>query len=233
MKKLLIVLCLILPLTLFAQEKNTDNTDYKYHLQGSHSFNFGVGFPNKINSGFTIAEQIGIDLNGSASPVYIIRYEYGLTPEIGIGAHLGYFTAKTPSFSEGTVTNIVNQLGEIVDDWGLCALQLFECDTITEMRDGGYDRYTVVTPGVRLAYHQQILENLDTYGSVVLGYNIIRSKRTGSDALDLTEFTNKIPPIAYFTSAGIRYYFSPQWAAYGEVGYGTMTIVNVGVTYRL
>lgn len=231
MKKLLIVLCLILPFTLFAQEK-TDELDYQYHLQGTHSFNLGVGFPNKINSGFNIVDQLGIDLNGGASPVYTVRYEYGLTSEIGVGAHLGYFTAKTPSFSEGTVTTIVDQLGGIVNDLGLCGL-LFECDTITESRDGGYDKYTVVTPGVRLAYHRQVVENLDTYASVVLGYNVIRSKRSGSDALDLTQFTNKIPTIAYFTSAGVRYYFSEQWAAYGEVGYGTMTIVNAGLTYRI
>ena len=232
MKKLLIAFCLIFPFALFAQEINTAELDYKYHLQGSHSFNIGVGFPNKINSGFTIADQLGIDLNGGASPVYTVKYEYGLTPEIGVGAHLGYFTAKTPSFSEGTVTTIVDQLGGIVGDLGLCGL-LFECDTITESRDGGYDKYTVVTPGVRLAYHRRVLENFDTYGSVVLGYNVIRSNRTGSDSLDLTEYTSQIPTFAYFTSAGARYYFSPKWAAYGEVGYGTMTVVNVGLTYRL
>lgn len=232
MKNLLLVLCLILPLALFSQEKTADDTDYKYHLQGSHSFNIGLGFPNKINSGFEIADQLGIDLNGGASPVYTVRYEYGLTPEIGVGAHLGYFTAKTPRFEEATVTTIVDQLGGIVGDLGLCGL-LFECDTITESREGGYDKYTVVTPGVRLAYHQRVMENLDTYGSVVLGYNIIRSQRNGSNSLDLTQFTNKIPTFAYFTSAGVRYYFSPQWAAYGEVGYGTMTSVNVGLTYRL
>jgi len=226
MKKLLIILYLILPFTLFAQEKNID-TEYKYHLQGSHSFNVGVGFPNLINSGFTVVNQLGIDLNGGASPVYTVKYEYGLTSEIGVGAHLGYFTAKTPSFSEGTVTTIVGQLG---GDLGLCGI-LFECDTM--FSEGGYDKYTVYTPGVRLAYHRQVVENLDTYGSVVLGYNVIRSKRSGSDALDLTQFTNQIPTFAYFTSAGVRYYFSQQWAAYGEVGYGTMTIVNVGLTYRM
>jgi len=232
MKKLLIAICLILPFALFSQEKTADDTDYKYHLQGSHSFNIGVGFPNKINSTFTVADQLGIDLNGGASPVYTVRYEYGLAPEIGAGVHLGYFTAKTPRFEEATVTTIVDQLGGIVNDLGLCGL-LFECDTITESRDGGYDKYTVFTPGVRFAYHQRVLENLDTYASVVLGYNVIRSKRSGSDALDLTQFTNKIPTFAYFTSAGARYYFSQQWAAYGEIGYGTMTFVNVGLTYRI
>jgi len=180
-----------------------------------------------------IADQLGIDLNGSASPVYTVRYEYGLTPEIGAGLHLGYFTAKTPRFAETTVTTIVDQLGGIVNDLGLCGLPLIQCDTITESRDGGYDKYTVLTPGIRLAYHQRVLEDLDTYASVVLGYNIIRSQRNGGESLDLTQFTNKIPTFAYFTSAGLRYYFSPQWAAYGEVGYGTMTIVNVGLTYRL
>jgi len=234
MKNLLILLCLILPFTLFAQEKTADDIDYKYHLQGSHSFHIGVGFPNKINSGFTIANQLGVDLDGGASPVYTIKYEYGLTPEIGAGLHLGYFTAKTPRIAdfEETVTTFVDQLGGIVDELGCL---LFECDTMTttESREGGYDKYTVLTPGIRLAYHQRVLENLDTYGSVVLGYNVIRKKRNGGSNLDLTQYTNKIPTFAYFTSAGLRYYFSPQWAAYGELGYGTMTVVNVGLTYRL
>lgn len=232
MKKLLFTFCLILPFTLFAQEKNANVSDYQYHQQGSHIFNIGVGFPNRINSGFTIANQLGIDLNGGASPVYTVKYEYGLTSEIGVGAHLGYFTAKTPRFESGTVTTIVDQLGGIVGDLGLCGL-LFECDTITESRDGGFDRYTVFTPGVRVAYHQQVLENLDTYASAVLGYNVIRSRRNGSASLDLTQFTNQIPTFAYFTSVGLRYYFSPKLAAYGEFGYGTLAVVNVGLTYRL
>lgn len=232
MKNLLTILCLILPFFLFAQERAANDTDYKYHLQGSHTFNVGAGFPNLINSSFMITDQLGFDLEGGASPVYTIKYEYGLTPEIGVGAHLGYFTAKTPRLEEGTVTTIVNQLGGIVDELGLCGL-LFECDTITESTDGGYDKYTVLTPGIRLAYHRQVLENLDTYGSVVLGYNVIRSRRNGDSGLDLTEYTNQIPTFAYFTSVGARYYFSPQWAIYGELGYGTLTVVNVGLTYRL
>lgn len=80
MKKLLLAFCLILPFVLFAQEK-TDELDYKYHLQGTHSFNLGVGFPNKINSGFTVIDQLGIDRCLAAEADFAAASE-SIAPEV-------------------------------------------------------------------------------------------------------------------------------------------------------
>lgn len=228
MKNILTFTALLFSFALFAQERTTDDLDYKYHQQGTHTINVGVGFPNLINSGFNIADQVGLEVNGGASPVFTIKHEYALTPEIGVGIHLGYFTAKTPKlegitqYFDGSGNTITQIACELIPD--LCT---------SETTGGGYDRYTVFTPGLRFAYHQPLLEQLDTYGSVVLGYNLINKKNKGGSGVDLTQYTNQIPTIAYFTGAGVRYYFSPQLAVYGEVGYGALTLVNVGATYRI
>lgn len=235
MKNILTFIALFLSFTLFAQQESTDELEYKYHIQGTHSFSLGAGFPNLVNSGFTVADNLGLYENdGGASPVFTIKHEYGLTPEIGAGIHLGFFTAKTPKKIAQQITQYTNQLGEIVPE-SICNLlgSLCSTETSTEAIEEGYDRYTVFTPGLRFAYHQRVMEQLDTYAHVVIGYNFITKKRDGSTGADLTDFLDVIPPFAYFTGAGARYYFSPQFAVYGEVGYGALTLVNVGATYRL
>lgn len=233
MKNTLTFIALLLSFTLFAQQETTGELEYKYHIQGTHNFSLGVGFPNLVNSGFTIADNLGLyESDGGASPVFTIKHEYGLTPEIGVGVHLGFFTAQTPKRLTQQITQYTNQLGEIIPE-ELCQILGALCTSETITEEGGYDRYTVFTPGLRFAYHQRVMEQLDTYAHVVVGYNLISKKRDGSTGADLTDFLNVIPPFAYFTGAGARYYFSPQFAVYGEVGYGALTLVNIGATYRL
>lgn len=240
MKNTWILCCLFaaccLPFVLTAQvEEIPEDELYHYHKQGSHSFNVGVGVPNLVATTFSAANLAGIDNDGGATPIFTIKYEYGLTEDIGAGIHLGYFTAKTPSLSDATntITTYLNDLGlPITED--ICNLlgPLCTTETTTETQEGGYDRYHVYTPGVRLAYHRKVMEKLDTYASVVGGYNVIKKKRAGSNDANLNAFGN-IPTFAYFTAAGARYYFSPKVAIYGEVGYGTLSVVNFGLTYRM
>lgn len=228
---LLAACCFTFDLNAQINEEIPEDELYKYHVQGSHSFNIGVGVPNLVSSSFTTADLLGFENDGGATPIFTVKYEYGITEDIGAGIHLGYFSAKTPKLSDGTVTTVVDQFGSVIEDFGLCGL-INICDTITTTQEGGYDRYNVYTPGIRVAYHRKVMEQLDIYGSVVGGYNVIKKKRTGSSDADLNLFGN-IPTFAYFTAAGARYFFSPKVAVYGEVGYGTLSVVNFGLTYRM
>ncbi len=231
-------------LQLFGQDEETKEPraeETYYHMKGSHSFNLGVGFPNLANTAFQIGEALGFENEGSASPVFTMKYEYGLTDELGIGMHLGYYTAKTPTTEAITEIIETSEIVDVIGDVG-CELGIpipgLECDTVfaTESVTTGstYQRVNATTLAGRFAYHRGNflgIEKLDMYGSIILGYSFIRRKTIGDADADFERF--KAPTFVYYTSAGGRYFFTPALAAYAEIGYGSLTVANVGLTYRI
>ncbi|MDR2679374.1 MAG: hypothetical protein LBC47_01035 [Tannerella sp.] len=90
-------------------------------------------------------------------------------------------------------------------------------------------RYNHYLLGVRGMFHYQFIENLDTYGGLMLYYDIERSTRKGD---------GKNPGLSigsifdYSLFAGARYYIKPKLGIYGEVGYG-ISYLSAGVTFKL
>ena len=96
---------------------------------------------------------------------------------------------------------------------------------------GGEWTYSYIVIGARGGYH--FLENndkLDAYAGVMLGYNIVSS--SASTTISGFSFSASGSYMIFGFYGGARYYFSPQFAAYGEVGYG-LGYVNVGIAYKL
>lgn len=239
MKTLLtLILCAFCLIGLQAQVDQTETTKNGrelgtfYHMKNSHSFNLGVGFPNLANTSFNIIEGLGGGDQGGASPNFTFKYEYGLTEELGVGLHVGYYTAKTPT----VVSNVLaGDVIGIIEDLA-CILDPSLCDTLYATEDGGsgFDRIHATTLGVRGAYHRNNfmgIERLDVYGTVLVGYSFLRTKRIGDANANVSE-TNP-PKFIYNTSAGMRYFFTPKIGMYAEVGYGSLTVVNMGMTYRI
>lgn len=233
------MLCACCCLVLQAQEGSEEKIPKKerdiatyYQMKGSHSFSVGVGFPNLANTSFNIVEGLGGGDQGGASPNFTFKYAYGLTDQIGAGLHLGYYTAKTPTVISDVIAG--DFLG-LVDDIG-CLLGLTPCDSVFAESDGasGFDRIHATTIGARVAYHKENflgIEKLNMYGTILVGFSYIRTKRIGDKNANVAK-TNP-PKFIYNTSAGARYYITPQIGIYGEVGYGSLTIVNMGITYRI
>lgn len=89
--------------------------------------------------------------------------------------------------------------------------------------------YTII--GIRSAYHYEFTDHLDTYGGLMLAYNVV-------------SFTDKtVYPYGFSYSGasasgidlslylGARYYFSSQWGAFAELGYGIATL-QLGAVYK-
>lgn len=88
--------------------------------------------------------------------------------------------------------------------------------------------YTII--GARAAYHKEFVDGFDTYGGLMLGYNIVSN-------------TFDPDPGAFFTSAasgsyliyggyvGARYYFTDMIGAHLELGYG-IAIAQLGVSLK-
>lgn len=94
-----------------------------------------------------------------------------------------------------------------------------------EYRDGGYN-YTVILMGLRGNFHYPLIDNLDTYASLFLGYNLVRSEDFGTPAGP--------PESGGLKSAfylGGRYYIGETFSLLAEVGYG-ITYLNLGIAFK-
>ena len=91
-------------------------------------------------------------------------------------------------------------------------------------------KYTSVIVGARGTYHMDWVENLDTYGGLLLGFNIITSKVFG----DQTYITGSASGsgIAYSFFVGGRYFLSDNFALMAELGYG-IAYLSLGITLGL
>jgi hypothetical protein len=99
--------------------------------------------------------------------------------------------------------------------------------------DGGYGygwRSTNFIIGVRGALHYALVNKLDTYTSLMVGFRInswkwndgyLGGSSTGHGGNSLTTFWN----------VGARYYVTNNLAVYGELGYG-IAILNLGITLK-
>jgi hypothetical protein len=156
-----------------------------------------------------------------------IAYKAGdqnVSAVIGLGGFAGvYGTSSMPaiagSYETGLNENI--SVGGIVgftgssDDYGFAK----------------YD-YTYILIGARGAYHYDLLHNdkIDTYGGIMLGYNIVSSSvKTSIPGFNASASGSYL---AFGGFIGGRYYFTPQLAAQAELGYG-IGLLTIGVSYKL
>ncbi len=97
----------------------------------------------------------------------------------------------------------------------------------------GYEwKYSYIVIGARGGYH--FLENndkLDAYGGVMIGYNIV-SVTAPSVGAGFFGYSAGASYMLFGFYGGARYYFSPNLAAYGELGYG-LGYFNIGIAYKL
>jgi hypothetical protein len=96
--------------------------------------------------------------------------------------------------------------------------------------DTEYDwRYSHYVLGARGAFHYQFIPKLDTYGGLMLGYNVASVKWVGEGESIGTAAGSAM---GFSLFVGGRYFFKPKLGVYGELGYG-IAYLSVGVTLKL
>lgn len=93
----------------------------------------------------------------------------------------------------------------------------------------GY-KYSYTVIGVRGILHYPLVDNLDTYGGLMLGYNAVSAKQTG-DWGGITGFNAAAGGMTYAFFIGGRYFFSDNFGLMAELGYG-VAYLNVGVALK-
>lgn len=147
---------------------------------------------------------------GLGSSIYGSGYKSGIPP---IGASFEY-GVKDELFNEKSSLGIGGYLG-----FTSASQDIF----------GASFSYSSIIVGARGIVHYQLIDNIDTYGGILLGYNIASSKVTGGG---LGTSGASVGGLVYAGFVGARYYFTPKLAAMAELGYG-IAILNLGVSFKL
>lgn len=157
--------------------------------------------------------QFGIGIGGiggfygsSSLPVLSAGLDFGVHEFVSVGGVVGYSTSKfeSPVFF------------------------------VTPGNRGTYSwRYSYITIAARGSYHAPLeVKNTDLYGGVGLGYTIVSSKYEGPAQTGFIATGSSGSYMFFGIHVGGRYYFSPSFAAFAELGYG-FGILNVGVALKI
>jgi hypothetical protein len=90
-------------------------------------------------------------------------------------------------------------------------------------------KYTNIIVGARGVFHYPLVNKLDTYTGLLLGYNISSNKEYGNYLG--SNYSASSGGVAYSWFVGGRYYFSDKFAGMLELGYG-ITYLNLGIALK-
>jgi len=149
---------------------------------------------------------------------------------IGIGNTLytgAYYNRGVPPISVSYEQAIVDDILEkgVIGVGGYLGYTSYKYD----YQGWGY-KYSNILFGAGGFFHYPLVDRLDTYAGVLLGYNIVNA----------TEFGTPVGFDYNITSGGIvfsgyiggRYYFTDKFAAFAQLGYG-IAYLTLGVSIRL
>jgi hypothetical protein len=187
-----------------------------------------------INSLFTCLALFGITFGASAQESTFNSGDIVLNSGLGLGTSLysgvGYSSIFPPisisgeyGFREDFLTpGMTLGLGAYLGFAGAEYRSNIFGDTW-----GWKYNYTVI--GGRAAVHYPFIENLDTYGGLMLSYNAVSITNIGNVPPSANPVSGRLGLSIY---AGGRYYFSEQFAGMLELGYG-ISYLNLGVAFKL
>lgn len=165
-----------------------------------------------------------------AGAVHAQQFQNGTTMAnagIGLGTALGGLGKARPAISVSLDHGMWDVGGP-----GVISLGGYIGNTGYKYTDLGYTakwNYTIV--GARGAYHYNgftNVPNLDVYGGIMLGYNIVKYSSEGDDDSMANSYGSGL---GFSGFLGGRWLFSEQIGAYAELGYG-VSVLNAGITFK-
>ena len=138
---------------------------------------------------------------------------------------LGYKSTVPPvsvSFEKGIKDGIL--------DKGIIGVGGYLGYTSWKWDGGGWGwKYSNLIVGARGVFHYPLVDKLDSYAGLMLGYGIATSRDFG--------VTTGVDPysgggLTFSGYIGGRYYFTDKYAAMAELGYG-ITYLNLGIAIKL
>jgi hypothetical protein len=150
---------------------------------------------------------------------------------LGIGSTLytgSYYTSHFPPISASLEFGIKDELFDAKSSLGVGGYVGY---TGAKWDYNGWGwKYSSIVIGPRAALHYQLLNKLDTYTGLMLGYNIVSAKEFGTG--QFSDFSTEASGLAFSWFLGGRYYFSEKFAGLLELGYG-VSYLNIGIALKL
>ena len=152
-----------------------------------------------------------------------------LNAGLGIGNALytgGFYSSSIPPVSASVEIGMKDELFDENSALGVGGYLGYSSSKYTGW--GSDSRFSDIIIGARGALHYQFIENLDTYGGLMLGYEIVSWKSTSGN------FNYSSVAGSGFTTdlfVGGRYYFSENFAGMLELGYA-IAYLNIGIALK-
>jgi len=189
-----------------------------------------AGFINPEPFTFSIFSFSGV---GNPSPSANINFQYAVSNKFTIGPFASFYRV------DANYTNSIDQFEVLLQSQnfndligGLDCLILGNCEDLTVT-----ERVSVFTFGGKVGYTRNIVDGLETYLSMHLGYSLNRRKTITEGVLnsvsDELGLGVQIPSFVYFTSAGGRLFVSDRIALFGEFGYGNSHLLTIGLITKM
>ena len=150
------------------------------------------------------------------------------TKAVNVGVGLGSVLSNTTipplsvSFDYGVKDNLINGENGSISAGGYIG---YTASSVSFGESKYRTSYAIL--GARGAFHYQVMPKLDTYGGIMLGYNISSSSWSGV-AVDGVKSSGGF---THNTFLGARYFFKENIGAFAEAGYG-IAYLNLGVTCK-
>lgn len=138
------------------------------------------------------------------------------------------YTSKTPPISASFEMGVKDELFDEKSSFGIGGYMGYS-GAKWEYSGWGW-KYTNFILGVRGVGHYQLIDKLDTYTGLMLGYDIISAKEFGTIP-GATTYSATSSGFVWSWFAGGRYYFTDKIAGMAEVGYG-IAYLTLGVSVK-
>ena len=177
----------------------------------------------------TLAICVIAGIGASAQQPTFVKGDNVASLGVGLGGYYGgwygHGVKKMPlisaSFDHCFFDNLFNEKSSI----GIGGLVGYKSIKVVD-----YWKINYIVIGVRGTFHYALVNKLDTYGGLHLGYDICNSKYIGPYGSTWDRSTGG-SGLSYGFFVGGRYYFTNSIGAYAELGYG-YSILNLGVSFK-
>ena len=146
--------------------------------------------------------------------------------KFGVGLN-GDGTPVEVSYEKGVKENFLNVNGLVLGLGGNLGYYGYKEDFAIPGMSYSWKYTNIVVSGRALA-HYNLIDKLDTYAGLTLGYNVASTKYDGPNASLIP--TPSAGGFVFGGLVGARYEFNEKWGAYLELG--NTAYCNVGVAYK-
>lgn len=199
---------------------STQSAKAQVFEEGVSITTLGYGFPNFSGVWLNVWALDNESASQSSFGPLHLKYEYGITDKLGIGASVNLSTTKVTNPYTRTVYNPSK-------------------GTSTDVDYEEIVRFRSINALIRLNYHFLDHDKVDFYSGLGVGFNKNSFKFESTDPdtdvdseLDDLNLLVNVIPIGYEATLGLRYLFSDNVGAYIELGWAK-SLFQVGLTVKL